>query len=292
MLQCIQEYGLNYRYIDSDKALKDYLQLLKEQPLPAIAIDIEGEYNLHCYGEHLCLVQIYDSREYILIDPLTVNIQLIKNLLEDPKILKIFYDCSGDRTLLYRKYSIEVRGIFDLMAAVELLDFPKKNLNMVLHEELGLELKAKKKFQQYNWMQRPISEEALLYAIEDVQYLFDLKDQLMTRIIEQKLLDSFILKNTEYQTRPISKNSIPGVLKKPRFRKMSSQKQDQFKAIFSVREGIAKKINWPANSVLSNENLFKLVNEEFNSKNIPFPGRLKDRWRKELQKEIDKILKP
>ncbi|MDA3849710.1 MAG: hypothetical protein PF447_00390 [Spirochaetaceae bacterium] len=164
----------DFRYITKDKELKDYLQHLKDLRLNSLAVDFEGEYNLHRYGEHLCLIQIFDGKEYTLIDPLNMDVSLIRDFFEDPRILKIFYDCTGDRTLLYRKYNINLSGVLDLMPAVELLDFPKKNLNAVLEQVLSIENKSSKKYQRYNWMTRPISSDALLYALEDVKYLHDL----------------------------------------------------------------------------------------------------------------------
>lgn len=281
---------MDYRYIDTDKALKQYIQQLNEEKISTLAVDIEGEYNLHCYGEHLCLVQIYDQKDFVLIDPLKVDMNLVKALLEDPKILKIFYDCTGDRTLLYRKYSIDVKGIFDLMPAVELLEFPKRNLNYILHDVLNLDLKPKKKFQQYNWMKRPIQEEALVYAVEDVQFLFELKDKLSELLLSKNLMDEFKLKNTEVQTRNILKEGIPGAFKKPRFRKMSRDKQETFKALFHRREETAKNLNWPANSVVSNDNLFRLVQNDLALNNLRFSPRIKRDTKEGILKDFSALL--
>ena len=170
-----------YRFLNQDKQVRDYLTSLKERGVEVTAVDLEGEFNLHHYGEHLCLVQIFDGRDSVIIDPQTVRISLIKEFFEDSSLKKIFYDCSGDRTLLYRKYGISLNAVIDLLPAVELLELEKKGLGKVLTTVLGLEEKNKKKFQRYNWMKRPIREDALVYAIEDVKYLYELKERLMVR---------------------------------------------------------------------------------------------------------------
>ncbi|MDC7242165.1 MAG: 3'-5' exonuclease, partial [Spirochaetales bacterium] len=197
---------MKYHYLDNDRDLTAWLDSLKSREISRVAVDLEGEFNLHCYGEHLCLVQIFDSTEFALIDPLKVRISLIRDFFEDPGIAKIMYDCSGDRTLLFRKYGIAVKNIEDLLPAVELLDLEKMNLGFVLSHFLGVEPKAKKKFQRYNWLRRPIQSDALEYALEDVTYLFDLKPALLKEVTALNLLDEYERRNEEVQNREIQLN--------------------------------------------------------------------------------------
>ncbi len=65
-----------------------------------MAADLEAEMNLHIYGEHFCLLQLYDGSRPAIVDPKSVSIDKIKAFLEDPAITKIFYDAASDRGLL------------------------------------------------------------------------------------------------------------------------------------------------------------------------------------------------
>jgi ribonuclease D len=38
---------------------------MEQQGINTIAMDFEGEINLHIYGEHLCLIQVFDSIPFI-----------------------------------------------------------------------------------------------------------------------------------------------------------------------------------------------------------------------------------
>ncbi|MCK4516229.1 MAG: 3'-5' exonuclease, partial [Spirochaetaceae bacterium] len=67
----------DYTYIGKDSQLVDYLQRLKERGTRVIAIDLEGEFNLHVYGERFCLLQVFDGQEEVVVDPFTTSIDLI-----------------------------------------------------------------------------------------------------------------------------------------------------------------------------------------------------------------------
>jgi ribonuclease D len=249
----------SYNYLDTDKKAVQYFTSLKDRNLSTVALDIEGEFNLHHYGEHLCLVQIYDSDRCVVIDPNTVSISLIKGFLECTDVLKIIYDCTTDRTLLYRTYGIKLNTVLDLLPAVELLGYEKKGLGEVLKTSFSHDKGSKKKYQKYNWMKRPIEKGALEYAVEDVMYLFDLKEKLFKEMISRNHLDSYILKNIEVQTREISLDPVPGILKKGRFKKLPKQNKKIFLSLLEKREKYAERLDLPPNSVVSNDDLFSLA---------------------------------
>lgn len=281
---------MNYHYLDTDTKLTNYFDSIITRGIERVAVDLEGEFNLHCYGEHLCLVQIFDGEEYALIDPFKVKITLVRDFFENPDISKIMYDCSGDRTLLFRKYGIAVNNIEDLLPASELLDLEKRNLSFVLTKFLSIEPKAKKKFQQYNWMRRPIQAEALEYALDDVKYLFDLRLELLKEVTALNLLDEYEERNQFVQNREILLNPIPGVLKKNRFKKMPRECQVLFKKLFECREGYAEQLNLPPNTVVLNENLFSLSQGDMRLNQLHFNGRVPSSSREKIMRDFTDIM--
>ena len=167
-----------YTYITSDSGLVDFRKHLHGNRIDEISMDFEGEFNLHCYGEKLCLIQIFDNKKYYIVDPFTVSKEELKKTLEGREI-KLFYDASSDRMLVYKQYGIKIASILDLKILVDLLEFKHNALNDILNNLLKLEAYKKKKFQMYNWTKRPIDEDAIQYALSDVEYLFRLKDVLL-----------------------------------------------------------------------------------------------------------------
>ena len=55
---------------------------------------------------------------------------------------------------------------------------------MVLQRTIGVAIEKNKKLQRANWRLRPLSDEALNYAIGDVAYLVELRDGLMKKLVE------------------------------------------------------------------------------------------------------------
>jgi len=280
----------SYTYLDSDKKVLECFNSLAQREITTVSVDIEGEFNLHHYGEHLCLVQIFDGEEFFLIDPSSVRMSLIKEFFENKSFKKIMYDCTGDRTLLFRKYGISINRVVDLMPAVDLLQFQRKSLGVILHDVLGLEQKPKKKFQKYNWMNRPIHPDALEYALDDVRYLFELRDQLMKRIQTENLQEEYDRKNQEVQSRKILLEHTPGVFKKERFKKMSPGGKEWFKKLFDLRDGYAETLDLPPNSVVSNEELFRLSTGQMNVHSIYFNRRMDRDTIRKIQKEFSQAL--
>ncbi|MDD5703940.1 MAG: hypothetical protein PHU23_18055 [Dehalococcoidales bacterium] len=183
---------MNYKFIRNNCELSSYLRTFEDKKISIIGLDTEADLNLHTYGENLCLVQIFDGVNRVLIDPFTTDKELLKSLFENRNILKVIYDAASDLSLMKNAYGIEIKSILDLRPAVTLLNFEKQDLHSVIASELGVCLEHKAKFQQHNWTLRPISAEAIKYAISDVIYLLELKNALLKKISENQLMDSYI----------------------------------------------------------------------------------------------------
>jgi ribonuclease D len=264
----------NTLYLDSPEKTEEYLKSLERKNIRELAVDIEGEFNLHRYGEHLCLVQIFDGTEYALIDPLVVPMDLVKSFFENSAVDKIMYDCSSDRTLLFRQYGITLASVSDLLPAVELLEYEKRGLGNVLSQTLQIEEKPKKKFQQYDWMIRPIDAEALEYALDDVKYLFELKRYLFSALSEKGLMEEYWQRNEEIRNRKVSMEHTPGLFKKNRFLRMPEKNRKLMRSLFDIRDGYARQLNLPPDRVVANELLFRLAGRQMKAGEIRFSGKV------------------
>ena len=247
--------------------VESYFEGLAERKDNIIAIDIECEMNLHCYGEHLCLIQMYDKKNKILIDPLRFGNKkelndVLKTVFESRNILKITYDVAGDASVIEKLHGVKFKSVLDLRPAVQLLEYEKQGLSSILNEELSVPLIAKKKFQTYNWMKRPIDPNALDYAISDVIYLFDLKDRLMKKIVAEGLLDQYILMNHMAQNKEyVEPNPEETYRKRKGYSKLSRKAKDRYKLVYDLREKYAQEVNKSPNSLISNIDLLPLANK-------------------------------
>ena len=177
---------MNYEYIDSDEKIEKAVSRFEK--LERIAVDFECEFNLHIYGEHLCLIQIFDGLSYYLIDSRSDGVT--KNGLSfffSSSVKKLWFDCQSDASLVFKVYGLAITNIFDVRVLAELLGF-HGNLKALEVEYLHIESTVnKKKNQQANWLKRPLPEEQIEYALEDVSHLMDLEDVLVPLIHERNL---------------------------------------------------------------------------------------------------------
>jgi ribonuclease D len=276
-----------YTYIDSDKALIDYRKGLKDNGITSVALDIEGEFNLHVYGERFCLLQLYDGQQEVAVDPLAVSRDLLKSILEDRDLLKITYDCASDRVLLAKSHGIVMNSILDLRPAVEILDFEKQDLASVLDAALGIqEPGSKKRFQQYNWTRRPIESDAIAYAMQDVRYLFALKDTLLDKLVQRGQLEAYILENLKRQDRIPDVDRKPGVFRSGRHKRLNRAQKQDFQRIHDIRDRYARELDLPPDTVLANKDLFALVTGEIEINDVRGNRRVPPEKLEELKREV------
>jgi len=282
---------VTYEYIDTEEKFIVFTDVLKSQGTESVAFDIEGESNLHQYGETLCLIQIYDGHHAVIIDPFKVPMKPIQEFLENRSILKIMFDAAGDRAFLYKNNGIDPLSILDLQAAAILLDYEKRDLSSVLKQALGLDFnRSKKRFQKYNWCKRPIGSEAIDYALDDVIHLFDLKERLLADIVGNSLLDQFILKNIQSQNKPHIYDKKPTVFRSGKYKALDKPQQSVFKALYDIRDKAAKHVNLPPNTVLLNDYLVKLAAGQVTFQRVRFDRKVPEGIKNQLIQDMEEVL--
>ena len=280
---------MDHIHIEEPSEFARYREQLSQRQVTTIAMDFEGEFNLHQYGEKLCLIQVFDGEQFAAIDPFGLSAAALKDFLESRHILKIMYDSMSDQALVAKQYDAEVASILDLRPAVELLEYPKKDLSSAIGQALGVELSTKKKFQRYNWTRRPLSDEAVRYALSDVAYLFQLKDRLLGELIQSQLIDAFFLANLRLQGKSEAGNQPPRLLRSNRVKKMPSDKRKRFEQLFALRDEAARELNLPPNQVVQNEDLFALAAKELDPQDLAFNRRVPAPLREQLVKKMREV---
>jgi len=129
----------------------------------------------------------------------------------------------------------------------------------VIYAEFGVELKHKTKFQRYNWLRRPLGEEALEYALNDVLYLPRLKDIILRKIYERQLLDLFILRNIRIQNRDYFNDPKYNYQRVKGYKSLNDQYKPLFQQLHAIREKHAKIVNMPSANIISNNLLINIA---------------------------------
>ena len=136
-------------------------------------LSIDTEYDSFRYfKEKLCLIQIHANGTTFVFDPLgNLDLSFLGKYFRNRQIVKILHAADNDIRLLKRDYLFNFENIFDTHRAAHLLGFKQLSLERMITQFVGVELNKSKKMQRSRWDNRPLTEEQLQYAAQDVTYI-------------------------------------------------------------------------------------------------------------------------
>jgi ribonuclease D len=251
----------DYTLIDSDTKLDAMLIFWKEHHINIVAMDFEGEFNLHVYGEHLCLVQLFDGVHYFLVDPFAVSKDSLRSLLESPDLEKIMFDCASDASLVRKEFGIMLKRVYDVRLTAQILGI-EGNLSALTARCLKTPPSTGKKSNQMaNWLTRPLRTKLIEYALSDVEHLFAIRGILDKEAMEKGLGEKVV----EVQKRAAIPNGPDksGWEKLNGYRYLSKNERIYVKWFFEARDMLARKLNVPSVRVLEKKYLVEMA------KNVP-----------------------
>ena len=211
------------------------------------------------YSAKLCLVQLGIGDDQYCVDVLAINdLQLLVELFTDQRVVKIFHAARQDLEVLYQTLNIMPKPIFDtqLAAAFAGMDMQLGYSALVAKR---LEIELPKSQARTDWTRRPLSEEQLAYAAEDVTHLENLYqlglDDLSTQnkhdwydqeIAEYYDVDKYVIKPSRAYLRMYGGG-------------LNIAQQYTLKALAEWREAHAQTRNIPRTWVLKDDRLFDLA---------------------------------
>ena len=147
------------------------------------------------YQPLLCLVQVAveapdGSTTVAVLDPLDAALDPapLAELLADPEIEIVLHAGRQDVALLRRVWGTDVTSIFDTQVAAGFAGLRAQlGYEALLHEMLGVRLRKSASFTR--WDARPLSDEQVDYAREDVLHLLQLADALQATLADRGRLE-------------------------------------------------------------------------------------------------------
>ena len=198
-----------------------------------------------------------------IIDVLAENFCLDSffEILSNEKIKKIFHSCSQDLEALYFISKKIPVGIEDTQVMAEFCGM-KSNLSYkdLVKDTLKVVIEKSKKVQTSDWLQRPLSEKQLNYAIGDVDYLLEMYIYLAQQLDKNKTFKYYKAEMNERYGKNMIQNLINNSWKKMRF-KLGNKTNIYMiilKRLCILREKIAMEENVIKNSILP-DNFFKVL---------------------------------
>jgi ribonuclease D len=240
-------------FIEQNSNLKSlYQKILKNK---TIFIDTEFERSKTFYPI-LCLVQISVDKEIFFIDCLSKNIdlQIIKKILENHNITKVFHSCLQDAYVfidIFHK-KITFRNISDIQLIANICDYGKNISYANLINKL-LKVELNKESRRSNWLNRPLSEKQVEYAKNDVLYLALAYEKLTKEINQQGKLSQFTNETSNLNKKLNSLKSSYNPYKKFTLKNKSRFYAKKLKKMVDLRDKIAKKLNKPRSFVIEDK---------------------------------------
>lgn len=232
-----------------------------------IAIDTEYD-SFHYFREKLCLVQAKTPSGTYLLDPISTDLSAFANTFQNKAILKIIHAGDNDLRILTRDYNFDFRNIFDTQRAASILGSHHLSLASVITEYLGIELKKSKKMQRSQWDCRPLTEEQMEYAVEDIEYLIPLYQELKKQLNERDLLKQAEkafedeIASARWSEKVLDSR---GHTRIEGFQEMRPSQRRRLAALYKWRFHKAKETNRAVFMILSDQNIAELAKERIYS---------------------------
>lgn len=163
------------RFVTQPAALADLCAALAEQP--ALALDTEFMRE-RTYRAELCLVQIGWPSGAVCVDPIALeSVAPLAAPLGAAGSVKVLHAARQDLEVLLPAVGA-IGSVFDTQVAAALTGLPAQIGYGELTRRL-LEVELAKAHTRADWSKRPLSDEQIEYALDDVRYLLPLRDRLL-----------------------------------------------------------------------------------------------------------------
>lgn len=162
----------------------DALETLVNRALNAPCVGIDTEFVWEqTYYPRLGIVQVgLAENDCHLIDTVTLSdLSPLGALIANRHTVKILHDAQQDLWILRRITDAIPRNIFDTRCAAGFVDL-SSTLSLGNLLRLCLNIQLPKTETRTNWLRRPLSDNQLAYALDDVRYLPALREHILTDI--------------------------------------------------------------------------------------------------------------
>ena len=141
------------------------------------------------YRPLLCLVQVCVGGEIAVLDPFEgFDPAPFAEVLADPGVQVVLHAGRQDVAIMRREWRCEVTNVFDTQVAAGFAGFAAQaGYTGLLHDVLKIRVAKTASFTR--WDARPLTQEQLSYAREDVEHLLPLADEIQKRLLSTGRLE-------------------------------------------------------------------------------------------------------
>ena len=245
----------------NNNQLKQFYEKCQKDKL--IAIDTEF-YRVDTYYPILCLIQLANTTETILLDPIVNKIDFtpLGKVLNNTKIKKIFHAARQDVEIFFNIFRKIPKPVVDTQICLLAVGYENSVSYAKACEDI-LKVKINKNKQFIDWRRRPLSKEKRNYAINDVKHLIPLYKKINNVKDENYDLSKYYKK---ILNKNIFTHKIENAWKKIKFAPTNDKELQNIKKFSRIREKIAMMKDIPIQRVLSDKEIRIISREKNKSK--------------------------
>ena len=245
-----REEDISIYWIDSDAELARAVASWS----PVIALDTEF-IRTNTFYPIPGLYQVASGADVFLLDPLTIeNWEPFKRYLVDVDTRIIMHACLEDLELIYAHLQVVPSNVFDTQLANAYVseDYSLSYARLV---ERCLGVLLDKQQTRSDWLQRPLSDDQLRYAVDDVVHLAAVGEMLEQQLRDLQRWDWF---QEDMQQRSAYEEPRPQVYYRQvkRAWQLNANQLQVLQRLCEWRETVARRLDIPRNRVVWDEHLF------------------------------------
>ena len=248
---------MTIEYIDTPEQLGDLCDRIKQASWIALDTEFLRE---KTYYPIFCLLQIATPDWVVCVDPIELtDLSELFEVIQNPNIVKVLHSCRQDLEIFYQLTGVLTYPIFDTQIAAPLLGF-QENPGYAMLVSNFLNVNLSKAHTRTDWSVRPLSEDQIKYAADDVIYLCKIYQLMIDKLEQLGRLDWLdkdfeLLKNSElYQLPPV--NAWKKVKGKNR---LTGKQLSIVQGLSQWREKMAQEENRPKNWLIRDDLLLELA---------------------------------
>ena len=249
-------------WIDSKSSLASIVdELLDLAKLGTVYLAMYTEFiREKIYYAELCLIQLAYEDKAFLIDPLAIeqDIELIKPLLTNANIIKIFHSGRQDLEIFWNHLKVLPEPFFDTQIAAMACGFGESIAYHALIEAL-LRTSIDKGSRLTDWKMRPLNEHQKKYALADVTELLKAYHILYQNLMTMNRME-WIKDETDFLLNPSIYEPNPEMAwEKIKTKPLKPRAQEALKRLAAAREIEAIRLNIPRSHVIKDEWLIEMA---------------------------------
>ena len=238
-------------YICTSEDLTEFCDHASHEHVVAVDTEFIREKTYH---PRLCLVQVATRERIAAIDPLALDdLSPLKAIFENPEVTKVIHACSQDLEVLLDGMDAEVAPVFDTQVAAAFVGLRQQaSYGELVESYTGVRLSKTESLT--DWSRRPLDEEQLSYAEDDVRYLIGIYEKMLSDLASRNRL-SWVLPEMEAHTNLELARRRPeeAYLRLKRSGSLTRRQLAVAREVCAWRERLASKRDVPRKWVLSDE---------------------------------------